>query len=106
MCALLAAKSPEHSAELLPDAVRRATELAGQMRNAIRLRSGSTDPLLMDLVAALEPAAAAHERFVATWAGTDVLSGFTQEMLEADVCALMRAVASVIRIVADAAVTS
>lgn len=106
MCALLAAKSPEHSVELLPAAVHRATELAEQMRDAIRLRSGSTDPLLKDLVAALEPAATAHERFVTTWAETDMLSGITQDMLEADVCALMRTVASVIRVVADAAATS
>ncbi|GGM83976.1 hypothetical protein GCM10012275_63240 [Longimycelium tulufanense] len=102
LCALLAAPSPEHSLELLPAAVRRAAELAERLRAAVRLRRRSTDPLLVELVAAMDSAAVAHERFVATWSDTTALSGFTQEMLEADVCTLTDTWASVIGVVVDA----
>lgn len=99
LCALLSAASPDHSLKLLPAAVCRAGELAEQMRETIRLRSGATDPLLVELVAAMKPAADAHERFVSTWSDTTVLSDLTQEMLENDVSALTRMWASVLKVV-------
>ncbi|MGW4528403.1 hypothetical protein [Amycolatopsis sp. NPDC004378] len=103
LCALLAAASPEQAAVLLPAAVARAADLAAQMRETIALHRRATDPLLAALVAALEPATAAHEEFVATWADTDMLSGLTQDMLETDVHKLMLAIASVIKGLVDAA---
>ncbi|MGI8313352.1 hypothetical protein [Saccharopolyspora hattusasensis] len=101
LCALLAAISPDDSLALLPSAVRRAAELAEHLRDAVRLRSGSTDPFLVDLVAAMDTAADVHERFVSTWSDTTALSDITQEMLEADVCTLTGCWASVINVVVD-----
>ncbi len=86
---------------MLPLAVRRAAELAEHLRDAVQLRSGSTDPFLVDLVAAMDAAADVHERFVSAWSDTAALSDITQEMLEADVCALTETWASVINVVAD-----
>ena len=99
LCALLAASSPAESLALLPSGVRRAGELAEQLREAVRLRAGTTEPLLVELVAAMDSAAEAHERFVATWSETTVLSELTQGVLEEDVCTLTGTWASVIRVV-------
>jgi hypothetical protein len=101
LCALLATASPNDSLTLLPAAVRRAAELAEQLRGSVQLRSGSTDPFLVDLVAAMDTAADTHERFVSTWSDATALSEITQEMLERDVCALTSRWASVIGVVVD-----
>lgn len=55
------------------------------MRLGIELRSGSTDPQLNALVAAMEPSAAAHERFVSTWSNVTTLSDSDEEALKNDV---------------------
>lgn len=106
LCALLAATSPNDSLALLPPAVRRAAELSENLRNAVQMRSGATDPLLVELASAMESAAVAHERFVSTWSDTTVLSGFTQSILEADVCTLTGTWASVIKVVVDSDATA
>lgn len=100
LCALLAADSPEHSLTLLPAAVRRAAELAEQLRDSIRLRGESSDPLLVELTAAMNAAALTHERFVTTWSQTATLGMITQSALEDDVCGLTSHWASVIGVVA------
>jgi hypothetical protein len=101
LCALLATASPDESLAILPAAVRRAAELAEQLRGGARLRAGTTDPFLVDLLAAMGRAADAHDRFVATWSDATALSEFTQEMLENDVCALSRTWISVFEVVVD-----
>ena len=102
LTALLAADSPEDSLSLLPSAVRRAGELAEQLRAAVALRSRSSDPLLVELCAQMKAAAGAHEAFVATWSGTADLGVISQSMLDDDVCRLTRTWASMIQVILDA----
>jgi hypothetical protein len=99
LCALLTSESPEDSLVLLPAAVRRADELAGQLRESVQLRGGSSDPLLVELVAAMKPALTAHERFVSTWSETTTLGMISQAALDEDVCALTRTWAELIGVV-------
>ncbi|NUT53494.1 MAG: hypothetical protein HOV94_40335 [Saccharothrix sp.] len=103
LCALLATSSPERALELLPAAVGRAAGLAARLRGAVQLRSGSNDPFLVDLLAAMGPPAELHERFVATWSDTPALSPMTQQVLEDDVEALIRSWTSIIEVVVDSA---
>lgn len=90
LTALLDAASAQDCLALLPAAVSRAAELAEKMRLSIQLRSGSTDPLLVALVAAMELAAAAHEHFVSTWLDTSTLSELDEEALKNGVDTLNR----------------
>lgn len=98
---LLGADSPEGCLELLPAAVARAGELAEQLCRVIELRRGSSDPVIVELVAAVEAALVAHERFVDVWSDVTELGAISQGFLDDDVCTLINTWAGVLRVVLD-----